>query len=95
MKDNTGSKTDHDQHFLNFSEVFYKCNCPCNNEFSGDTVQRQSHTRHDPICLPYNKCFLTSDEIQILMKPCLCFNILKEKNICRLASMFHENHTYA
>ena len=39
--------------------------------------------------------FSDMHEIQILMKNCLCFNILKENTISVLASMFHENKTNA
>ena len=60
-------------------------------EFSEENLQRQSQTRQDPICLPYNKYFSDMHEIQILMKHCLCFNILKENTISMFASLFHEN----
>ena len=60
-------------------------------EYSGETVQRKSQTKHDPIYLPYYKCFYDMHEIQIIMKHCLCFNILKVNAIIMFASLFHEN----
>ena len=81
MKHNTGSKTDHEQQSLNFSWAFYiyfYC--------TGETEQRQSQTRYDPICLPFRHAW-NSDINEIY--------VLKENTISMLNSMSHDNKTYA